>query len=494
MWPLLILACTSGKVEITPVGSTDDTGVVVPPDPEVSVTGPAAFDPVLGGPVELAVAVANVDFEVRAALLDSAGVEILPLAEGTLPAELGWDGTGADGALLPVGEYRVAVTVTETGESLASHDISLLRLGLSAGALGGERIPLLWFDAGGPGSTWDDGGTEPTFALSALVDETGAATVVPAPYEDLESPPEALVDVNLPAAFPYDAMPTLALTVGGEVAETTTVALSAAIDGWTLVSGEARPGGTLVFARDAALAAGPRVVEETLSLRWLADGAELATQDIPLRLYAVLDWPSFDSEASPYLPWVAAIDPALRYLDGVEPDATAVRSALVEFVFTTMDLVYDTDYGASYYTSYGGGWGSQHMNFSGFLRRSRGSVVNCSDCSGILTAYSNMLGAPLDYAIIQPSFQLNEIKAIGVDDYTSCPFGTWGCGFSYHAVTSPDELTIYDATLALDGDEDPGAEPSTELLVQAVSVEEYIDRLVRSGSPNTMYFTPGTLQ
>lgn len=492
MIALLLIACTSGKVVLTPGGGAGDDSAVEP-GPTAEITGPAVFDPVLGGPVELAVSADGVD-QARAVLLDAAGAELLVLSEGAVPATLGWDGHLSDGALAPVGEYRFALTDPETGESLASHNVSLVRVGLSAGTLGGDRIPLMWFDGGGPGLSWDDGGDSVTFALSALVDEAGVATSVPAVYEDLDDPPAALDDINLPAAYPYDARPTLSLLAGGEIASTTTAAITVAIDGWTATAPDARPGSTAELERDAALADGPRVVEETLVVQWLADGELFASQDVPIRVYATLDWPTFDSSEAPYVPWVAAVDPALRYLDGVAPDATAVRSGLVEFVYTTMDLVYDTSYGASYYTSYGGGWDSQHMNFSSFLRRGRGSIVNCSDCSGILSAYSNMLGAPLNYAIIEPSFQLNEIKAIGVDEFTSCPFGSWGCGFSYHAVTSPDEARIYDATLALDGDEDPGESPSTELLVQDISVEEYLERLVRSGSPTTTTYSTGTLQ
>jgi hypothetical protein len=83
---------------------------------------------------------------------------------------------------------------------------------------------------------------------------------------------------------------------------------------------------------------------------------------------------------------------------------------------------------------------------------------------------------------------LNFIKSIGATDYTHCPFGSQGCGFSYHAVTTPDDAeTIYDATLALDGDDDPGAAPFTELLVQTIDGQEYLDRLVMSGNASYMH-------
>lgn len=106
-----------------------------------------------------------------------------------------------------------------------------------------------------------------------------------------------------------------------------------------------------------------------------------------------------------------------------------------------------------------------------------------------------MIGVTLSYTIITPSFNLNYIKAIGGDSFDHCPFGNGGCGFSYHAVTTPDDAGfICDATLALDGDEDPGSYPGEELLVQAITGEEYLDRLVMSGRTNYRYTQKETLQ
>ena len=73
--------------------------------------------------------------------------------------------------------------------------------------------------------------------------------------------------------------------------------------------------------------------------------------------------------------------------------------------------------------------------------------------------------------------------------------GSGGCGFSYHAVTTPDDAdTIYDATLALDGDGDPSGYPAEELLVQAISGDEYLDLLVESGNPRYRYTQKETIQ
>jgi hypothetical protein len=290
----------------------------------------------------------------------------------------------------------------------------------------------------------------------------------------------------MPAAFPWDARPTLTLVFGGD---TGGADVTARIDGWTLTSGDLASG-TLTFTDDTPLATGPGVVEPTLTLTWLTtDGTVLGTQAIPLRMYALLDVPSFENHGLPYEPWVAVIDPALRAIQGVEPDSEAVISALVDFIYTDQSLAYDTTYGASAYTQYeGSGFDNASFDLTGFLARRNGSIVNCTDCASILEAFSEMLGASLSYTIITPQFDLNYIKAIGGDSYSHCPFTSGRCGFNYHAVTTPDDgHTIFDATLALDGDDDPSTTPSTELLVQAIDGREYLDRLVMSGSPGYYY-------
>jgi hypothetical protein len=187
----------------------------------------------------------------------------------------------------------------------------------------------------------------------------------------------------------------------------------------------------------------------------------------------------FERTEPRYSPWVAAIDPALRAIDGTAPEHDAVVNALVEWVYTELDLEYDTQWGASYYTEYRqNDWERGHFQFEAFLERSYGSVVNCSDSASILSAYANMVGAHLNYVILLEDFALNFIQAIGGDSFTQCPFGPWGCGFSYHAMTTDDGgETIWDATLALDGDELPGSTPNTAMLVRAVPGAEYLWRL-----------------
>jgi hypothetical protein len=62
-------------------------------------------------------------------------------------------------------------------------------------------------------------------------------------------------------------------------------------------------------------------------------------------------------------------------------------------------------------------------------------------------------------------------------------------------VTTHDgAATIWDATLAIDGDGDPGSLPSTAVLVQHMTGEDYLEAIVMSGSPLYRYESQGSMQ
>ena len=163
---------------------------------------------------------------------------------------------------------------------------------------------------------------------------------------------------------------------------------------------------------------------------------------------------------------------------GAATDAAAARTILVQHVYEEMGLTYDRKSGASHYTRYaGGGWTNATFSLAEFLNRSRGKVVNCSDCASILSTYANMIGAKLHYAIIGWNFKLNPILGIGAMSFGS-PFDSGRLSFSYHAVTTPDEaMTIDDSTLAVDGDSAPATSPYSRKLVQDLTGEDYLTRL-----------------
>jgi hypothetical protein len=263
------------------------------------------------------------------------------------------------------------------------------------------------------------------------------------------------------------------------------------LDGSPLV-----PGGTLVLQRDEPLGDTVGVSELTLDLAFTVGDDPLGAQVLPLRIYRLLDVSAFVGPQDEYRPWAPVVEQALVAIDGAPGEPYAVVDALVDFVYYDLGLTYDTTSGASAYSQYGG-WSLQdpHFLLSDFLVRRFGNVINCSDAGNILGAYANMVGARLDHLIVSPGFDLNYIHAIGTAEHTRCPFGQFGCSFSYHAVTTiPESGAIWDATLALDGDADPRTAPSTDLMVQTIGGDEYLDLLVRSGAPRYQDQAQETLQ
>lgn len=86
-----------------------------------------------------------------------------------------------------------------------------------------------------------------------------------------------------------------------------------------------------------------------------------------------------------------------------------------------------------------------------------------------------MAGADLDYAILGWSFRLNYVRPVGHSTFTNDPFGRGSRGsFSFHAVATPDgALTVFDATLSLDGDGWPWRRPHRLLDVRGTTYDRY---------------------
>ncbi len=525
----LLLACTTGAlIDGSKVATPSDTAAdteapdpggddteggmdTEPPDPpvapELSVVAPPAWDALLTGALAFEVG-ADQGGAYALELYDEGGARIWTaageLAAGEV-AEARWeDAAVANTGLL---SWRVAFEAAETGlTDEQAGEIAAVRCGFTAAWTEqdeGEtalQIPLYWHLS----MTLQDP-ARALVTLAGLEDDEGAPLDFPPPTDELSIHYNTDEMVE-PSGWTWDSRPMLSLLVGegsqlgGLGLEGAEISLE--VEGWTVLSeGPLAPGEHVLIQRDAPLSDFLGVVEETLELRFVAadpaggEGWALGSQALPLRMYALYGEPSFEREGPVYCPWVAAIDPALRAIDGVEPDPEAVLDALVEWIFNDLGLTYDTRYGASSYASYRGGWDTGHFNMTDFLTLRFGEVVNCSDCAGILTSYANMLGARLAYLTILRNFSLNEILAIGQEEYTSCPFGPSSCGFSYHAVTTTGGAEwIWDATLALDGDEDPGSEPWEVMMVEKVAGEEYLERLVRSGDATYDYETIGTLQ
>ncbi len=341
-----------------------------------------------------------------------------------------------------------------------------------------------------------------------LDDANGALRAFPKPWADLDSPPVddngGVVEdgVTFPVSLRVGTKPDLVFSPaktaqGAKGVQPTGMGDAAAPPVRLVVEGTPASDASIVKAGEPvtvrmATSPVPAVNRVDQAFRWhfeakAADGkwSEVpgSDQDVTVRLYGVLG--NTQGTAAPELPWVAVVDDATAAVKGAANDAAGTRAALVRHIYEEMGLSYDRAQGASHYTAYAGGYSNASFRLARFLKRSSGSIVNCSDCASILSTYSNMVGAELKYTIILSGFNLNPILGIGATTFGS-PFNSGRLSFSYHAVTSDDAAaSIYDATLAVDGDTAPAEAPYMKKLVQGMSGTEYLQRL--SGDPRAKY-------
>lgn len=426
---------------------------------------------------------------------------------------------------LAPGKYTVEATLgcpasaTSKKEATARAEIHVARLGATAvqvGAGDGARVPLMYHAvAGMTGNAFPitDAVVTTSFATPAgepdLDDNDGVPRVFPEVWTELGSPKTtstgAVVEegVSYPVSLAVGTKPDLTFTLGkttkgGAALPDGAPPIRLVLEGAAAV--DAPMADTVKLRLDASPVANVGRYDVTLKWKFEAKGDDGwkaipgATQEAKVRLYGVLG--NALGTTAPNLPWVAIVDAATAKINGATKDPVEVRKLLVQMVYEELTLKYDRRNGASYYTSYTSGYTGARFDLTSFLKRSRGNTVNCTDCASILSTYTNMVGAPLKYAIItgppgSTGFSLNPIMGIGSTTFGS-PFDSGRMGFSYHAVTSHDAAkTINDATLALDGDTDPKIAPQTKLLVQNVVGTEYLTRL-SPGTPEYRYVDQST--
>lgn len=422
---------------------------------------------------------------------------------------------------LAPGAYTIEATLgcpsaaTSKTTARAKADLHVARLGairIDVAEGDGARVPLMYHAVDGvAGNAFPIG---PDLAASSIAiedgeaeldDPTGAPRTFPEPWDDLSTPKTdasgAVIEegVSYPVSLKVGTRPDLLFTAG----ETTLGAkgpipaiapgapkLRLVLDGGGKGAAPYVDGRATVRLEASPV---PAVDRYPLDLAWHYEAEDHdgkwvavpgATQSAKLRVYGVLG--NEIGTSAPNLPWVAVVDAATARVAGKSVDPAAIRAALVQLVYEEMGLRYDRKAGASAYTSYTGGYASARFELASFLKRSRGDVVNCTDCASILSTYTNMIGVKLHYAIIGWSFSLNPILGIGGTTPGS-PFDSGRYAFNYHAVTTHDATkTINDATLALDGDVDPKSAPFSKKLVQNVPGSEYLTRL-SPGAPEYKY-------
>ncbi len=502
---VLALGCEGTPIVYTP-GDGMPTALApeIAPDPSAA----AAFDPRLDGfeSVELRFAVRNATGAACAIELARDGAS-LGVLDGTIAAgacAASWDGTDATGALVSPGLVEATATVSRGSDrASATATVEVLRLGVAEVRLGGDdRVALLYPRAGGVRFGYHEvPATEVPWRLEPGPLEMGGTPLEradgtprerPAPWEDLESPPLDEGSFNLPTAWVAGATPDVGVTFttahAGGVSEPMVEVRVVAPEGLSLLDpGLVADGATASF--EATLSPAPAVGRYDVTWAWTFEARRAATDawvaipgrfETTHRLYGLVAEPTFDYPDVPHRAWVDVVDRVAGWVDGASADPDAVASAIVEGVFYELGLEYDRLAGASHYTDYGSGFTRAIFELSRFGHLENGTTINCSDAASIVSAYANMMGIDLRYHIIQHErldrFALNHLAAIGFD-FAPSPFLSGRSAFRYHAIVGPPSTNVFDATLAVDGDADPGAAPHELLLVQNLTEAEYLMRL-----------------
>jgi hypothetical protein len=177
------------------------------------------------------------------------------------------------------------------------------------------------------------------------------------------------------------------------------------------------------------------------------------------------------------LPWTEVMEYACDWAFGThKPDEAAARITRAVFNLGGTFFRYACDVGGlTQYTDLL----NPYFYCTEFLEHLRGGVgrgwlINCTDCSSVVSTFANILGCQLwqsrMYTLSRTSalpltFALNPIRAIGSDFWQ--PACGWP-GFGMHEVAWEGNCTeneeVYDACLEVDGGADPTRAPFTPLL------------------------------
>lgn len=496
---LLLLACASDPLRGAP-------------DVSVALPGGVVLDPKLDGavlPVGASVRpFATGDCAATATLTNEVGQERvldLPLApEGpALTGAAEWDGRDADGVPFDVGAVAAIVTAT-CGEARSSGtgELWILRLGVAAVDFGegsdpAAHVPLAFHksDLLTPAVQVIDALT-PEYAVAAAVSDLDLDDGSPRPaipvWGDPAVPPwgdadPGAVDVNVPAGV-----------VAGAAAHLTVTPGAVAINARTRTPTPAIPEGApalRVRVGDVTAAWEPGV---SLDIPLSDDG--LGRSDVPLpwrwevvaeddgstpvpgsvttthRIYRTAG-PSQLRDgaaigAAPPVPWVATLEELAPVVEGLPADPAAVLDALRDHLHENPWVIYDPN--DSDYSGYQGQyiyWEYTWSELTEWLDRDSGVRLYCHSMSCLLSVLAGSQGVYAPQQVLGVGFYTNLTRAAGTTDWLH-----WS--FNSHSVVSPDDgATIWDASIDLDGDDDPSSMPVEPVSPKGMPGDEYLWRL-----------------
>lgn len=434
------------------------------------------------------------------------------------PIQLLWDGRGAGGVVLDVGDYTLRVRLA-SGTDVVDYPLSIVRLGFveieahSTGYTGpGGDVPrnewqMVYFKKGTAIAYYATPATgeyvrrAESFEVSDLDYNSGLPKAMQRPHRATDEPAMQMGEYdtnsfNYPLCYLAGARPCFEVTFGSTATTAGGVqqgvnypvagydircSLSDGLGPWITRSTAIQPDGTAIFygpPLPVELARQDRRLTWTWQYRAVG-GTEWS--DVPgsfttiHRFYTVIGEPNFANgvTGTRYVgPWVEVADYVTgwaRDLSLSTTDQHEVISALILGFFgqqgpltTAIEgVVYDCypmggDGGASHYFDAG----AHRMDLSALLNgHANGKFLNCSDCAGATSTMAAMIGIDDVLMVHLGNMSLKAIWGIGCPAYTTNLWGS-GHGFSYHhIITRTAAVEVCDACMCLDEDGNPGSTP-----------------------------------
>ncbi len=183
-------------------------------------------------------------------------------------------------------------------------------------------------------------------------------------------------------------------------------------------------------------------------------------------------------------PWIGALADTADALEGVPvDDPYAAMDALRDRLFTDPWLIYSPNAGV--YSEYAGQyiyWISIASQLSDWLDREQGLSLYCHSMSCLLSVLANTWGIDAQQTVLGVNFTTHLVRAANTE-----PWIAWG--FNSHSVaTLENGSLVWDASVEIDVDDSPDAEPVTALAPKGVSFEDYVEMLTANdiGNVNQM--------
>ncbi len=491
--------------------------------------GPAVLDPKLSGDpalgLELSVAVAPegeaCDLQLSATHRDGrvcAWVHADPIVQGDT-LTVSWDGRDAEGLAFDPGVVQLVATVACEGGARASAALRgwIVRLGVVEVDLDeqpddGGFVPLAFhkLDLVTPGVTELDG-LVPEWrsypgdsALADLDDVFGEPRVAPEPWGDPDVPPWGAGSLDdsshaLPAAYAAGVRARLGVRVGSDAVSQYSGAVISPLG--VLVTAEDAPpvlrlraDGLDAEDSDAAYAVGGTYAFDSAALpstlgrqqldaRWTFqalgdDGWEdlAGWQDTTHEVWTTAGASALRDGTNlgfaPAVSWIGVLADLEESMTGLDADDAQVLDAVREYLHHDDWLIYNPSDSA--YTSYSGSyiyWNYIWVDLGEWLDRDDGIELYCHSVSCMLSTLAGHWGVNAPQQVLGVGFTTNLARAAGTEGWARY-------GFNSHSVVSPDDgATIWDASVDLDGDDDPYNEPVEPVSPMGMDGEEYLWRL-----------------